>query len=124
MPGPSAASRAFRARRSQKQLARAELKRQVVELRVQGASFAEIGAKLNMHLSTAYQIFRKTLSEMSRAQADEARSEVAARLDRLRQECWRRLKTDPLGYVNAFASNRGAVLQNDGLGPSAFAHRD
>ena len=87
-------------RRIVRQVTRAELQRQVLELRVrQGLTYAKVGAKLGISEYAAYRAYRAAIAAIPEPIASEARRESLEHLEFIRSEALRRLKDDPPAYL-------------------------
>ena len=87
-------------RRIVRQVTRAELQRQVLELRVRhGLTYAEVGARLGISEYAAYRGYRAAIAAIPEPIASEARRESLEHLEFIRSEALRRLKDDPPAYL-------------------------
>lgn len=66
----------------------AERRKRALDLRLTGATLAEIAETNECSIATVHQDIRKCLSDIPKSSADELRKQEVARLDKLQQACW------------------------------------
>ena len=83
------AQREAMSRRAEQELVRAERRRRVIALRLDGCTFSEIADNLGMRSrSSARKLYLKALADTYRAGTDEARQLELQRLDALQRRWW------------------------------------
>ena len=106
-----------RRRKIAAQVARAELQRQVLALRLRGDTYEDIGRVLKMELAVGIQGFSKSLRAIPALEAEAARRESLARLDAIRAEAWRHLDDDPAAMLTILIRCEERVARLLGLDP-------
>ncbi len=66
----------------------AERRKRALDLRLAGATLAEIAEAHGVSITTAHKDIRRCLSDIPKASADELRKQEIARLDKLQNACW------------------------------------
>lgn len=66
----------------------AERRKRALDLRIAGATLAEIAEAHGVSISTTHEDIRRCLSDIPKASADELRKQEIARLDKLQNACW------------------------------------
>jgi len=107
----------YRRRKIAAQVARAELQRQVLALRLRGDTYEDIGRVLKISWQSAYRAFRKSLEAIPALEAEAARRESLARLDAIRAEAWRHLDDDPAAMLTILIRCEERVARLLGLDP-------
>lgn len=71
-----------------KEAERMERRRQVLALKIAGASYPEIAEALDIAVSTAHNDVQRALRDIPKDEADELRTIELSRLDRMQRELW------------------------------------
>jgi hypothetical protein len=100
---PRLPKRQYFQRKTEGQIARAQTQAKVLERRLKGETWIEIGAALGIEESAARRAYQAAIASISAPQADQARLESIERIGMIPRKAWQRLRAAPGEHAEMLA---------------------